>query len=125
MRRGYSQCRTRRGRYYLLPLLSGWTEVFEVPGTHTTGNGPQQYVISGPGWSGSIPEGFTELRSPTALVWMLGRLYCTGTSEDYEATHAMQDGMVLVPLSEYGTPYTPPPAVVARRWTGRRRCATR
>jgi hypothetical protein len=101
-----------KGRYYLLPMLSGWTEVFAVPGTRTTGNGPQHYVISGPGWSGSIPEGFTELRSPTAIVWILGRLYCSGTPEDYAATHAMQDAMAIVPLSAYGTPYTPPPAVV-------------
>jgi hypothetical protein len=101
-----------KGRYYLLPMLSAWTEVFAVPGTRTTGNGPQNYVISGPGWSGSIPEGFTELRSPTALVWLLGRLYCSGTPEDYEATHAMQDAVTLVPLGAHGTSYTPPPGVV-------------
>jgi hypothetical protein len=100
------------GRYYLLPMLSGWTEVFEAPGTRTTGNGPQQLVISGPGWSGPTPEGFTKLESPTSLVWMLGRLYCSGTPEDYEATHAMQDAIELMPLSAYGKPYAPPPGVV-------------
>ena len=101
-----------KGRYYLLPMLSGWTDVFDVPGTRTTGNGPQKYVITGPGWSGKIPAGFKELKSPTGMVWILGRLYCTGTPEDYKATHAMQDGMKLTPLSAVGKPYTPPAAVV-------------
>lgn len=101
-----------QGRYYLLPLVSAWTEVFEAPGTRTTGNGPQKFVISGPGWYGEIPEGFTELKSPTSLVWVIGRLSCTGTPEDYQATHAMQDDMEVMPLSAYGTSYSPPPAEV-------------
>ena len=101
-----------KGRYYLLPLLSGWTDVFDAPGTRTTGNGPQKLAVTGPGWSGTIPEGYRELRSPTGMVWMLGRIYCTGTSEDYKAAHAMQDAITLVPLSGFGKPYTPPPGVV-------------
>jgi hypothetical protein len=38
----------------------------------------------------------------------LGRIYCTGTPEDYAAVHALQDQCKLVPLSSYGKPYTPP-----------------
>jgi hypothetical protein len=101
-----------KGRYYLLPLLSGWTDVFEVPGTRTTGNGPQKFAVTGPGWSGTLPQGYRELKSPTGMVWMLGRIYCTGTPEDYKATHAMQDAITLAPLSSFGKPYTPPPGVV-------------
>ena len=43
---------------------------------------------------------------------MLGRIYCTGTPEDYAAVHALQDQCKLEPLSAYGTDYTPPPGKV-------------
>jgi hypothetical protein len=95
-------------RYYLFPMLSGWTDVFQVPGKRTTGTGPQKYAITGPGWTGTLPEGVTEYKSPTAIVWLLGRIYCTGTPEDYAAVHKLQDEISLVPLSSYGQPYTPP-----------------
>ena len=42
------------------------------------------------------------------MVWILGRIYCTGTPADYAAVHALQDEFSLVPLSSYGKPYTPP-----------------
>jgi hypothetical protein len=95
-------------RYYLFPMLDGWTDVFEVPGTRTTGTGAQTYAIVGPEWKGELPEGVKEYRSPTALVWLLGRIYCSGTPEDYAAVHKLQDEISLVPLSAYGKPYTPP-----------------
>ena len=46
------------------------------------------------------------------MVWLLGRIYCTGTPEDYKAVHALQDQMAAVPLSSYGKPYTPAPGAV-------------
>jgi hypothetical protein len=95
-------------RYYLIPLLDGWTNVFQVPGRRTTGDRAQTYAITGPNWQGRLPAGVKELKSPTGMVWILGRTYCTGTPEDYQAVHALQDQYKLVPLSAYGNPYTPP-----------------
>ncbi len=101
-----------KGRYFLLPLLSGWTDVFQVPGSRTTGTQAQTYLISGPGWSGTVPAGMTQLKSPTALVWLLGRIYCTGTPQDYAEVHALQDQFKLQPLSSWGKEYTPPMGTV-------------
>jgi len=101
-----------KGRYYLFPMLDGWTSVFQVPGARTTGTGAQTYAITGPGWKGTLPAGVKEYKSPTSLVWMLGRIYCTGTPEDYAAVHALQDQCKLVPLSAWGKDYTPPAATV-------------
>ena len=100
------------GRFYLMPMLSGWTDVFQVPGKRTTGDKAQTYAITGPGWKGTLPAGVVQLKAPTAMVWILGRTYCTGTPEDYKAVHALQDQYKLVPLSAYGKPYTPPPGKV-------------
>lgn len=101
-----------KGRYFLLPFLSGWTDVFQVPGTRTTGTGAQTFLISGPDWSGATPTGMTQLKSPTSIVWLLGRIYCTGTPEDYKEVHALQDQFRLQPLSAWGKPYAPPPGKV-------------
>jgi hypothetical protein len=100
------------GRYYLMPMLSGWTDVFQVPGKRTTGTKAQTYAITGPRWKGPLPAGVKELKSPTDMVWILGRTYCTGTPEDYKAVHAIQDQYKLVPLHAYGKPYTPPAGAV-------------
>ncbi|RDI59762.1 hypothetical protein DES45_10313 [Microvirga subterranea] len=97
-----------KDRYFLMPMLDGWTTVFQVPGKRTTGTGAQTYAITGPGWSGTLPAGVKEYKSPTNIVWLLGRIYCTGTPEDYAEVHALQDQVKLVPLSAYGKPYTPP-----------------
>ena len=78
-------------RYFMMPMLSGWTDVFQSPGTRTTGERRQTYVITGPRWSGTLPTGITENKSPTGIVWLLGRIYCTGTPEDYAKVHALQD----------------------------------
>ena len=95
-------------RYYMMPMLDGWTNVFKSPGTRTTGSKAQVYAIAGPGWSGTLPHEVTEIKAPTSLVWILGRIYCTGTPEDYAKVHALQDKFSLTPLSHYGKPYTPP-----------------
>jgi hypothetical protein len=95
-------------RFFLMPMLSGWTDVFVDSGTRTTGTKAQKYAITGPGWKGDLPEGVKELKSPTSMVWILGRTYCTGTPEDYDKVHALQNQYSLVPLSAYGKDYTPP-----------------
>ncbi len=99
-------------RYYMMPILDGWTNVFQSPGTRASGNKTQKYAITGPGWSGTLPQDVTEYKSPSGLAWILGRIYCTGTPEDYAKVHALQDKVSVVPLSSYGKPYTPPPAKV-------------
>ena len=101
-----------KNRFFLFPMLDGWTNVFQDPGKRTTGTKAQKYAITGPGWSGALPAGVTEYKSPTGMVWVLGRIYCTGTPEDYKAVHALQDQVSAVPLSAYGKPYTPAPGKV-------------
>ena len=109
-----------QGRYSLFPMLDAWTNVFQDPGTRTTGTGPQTYVLTGPGWEGGpLPPGATHVIAPTNLVWILGSILSNGTPSDLDAVHALQDQVTLVPLSAYGKPYAPPAGTVDAELDGR------
>lgn len=95
-------------RYYIMPMLDAFSEVFMVASSSVTGSQAQTVAITGPGWSGTLPEGVTPVESPTAIVWILGRIYSTGTAGDYKTVHELQDDFSIVPLSSYGQPYAPP-----------------
>ena len=88
-------------------MLDAWTNVFASPGKRTTGTGKGDFAITGPGWTGTLPAGVKEIKSPTQLVWIIGRTQTNGKA-DYAAVHAIQDGYKLTPLSAWGKPYTPP-----------------
>lgn len=99
-------------RYYIVPMLDGYSNVFMVARPPTTGSKPQTYAITGPNWSGTLPDGVVQVKVPTGMVWILGRIYCTGTPEDYRAVHALQDRFASVPFSAYGKPYQPQAGLV-------------
>jgi hypothetical protein len=95
------------GRYYMVQIVDGWTNVIAAPGTRTTGAGAGNYTITWPGWRGTLPAGMRMVAAPTAMVWLIGRVKTNGAS-DYAAVRTMQDRFRLTPLSAWGTPYTPP-----------------
>ena len=96
-----------KGRYYLMPMLDAWTNIFASPGKRTTGTKAGHFAVTGPDWKGTLPKGVTELKSPTNMVWIIGRTQTNGP-KDYPAVHAIQDGYKLVPLSSFGKPYKAP-----------------
>src|SRR3981189_1942507 len=94
------------GRFYLMPILDGWTEVVGNPGTRTTGDKAGDYAITGPQWTGVLPAGVNRIQSDTDMVWIAGRTYTSGTPQDYDAVHEMQDQYTLVPLALFENPGT-------------------
>ncbi len=99
------------GKYYLMPLVDAWTNVFASPGARTTGTKAGNFVITGPDWSGDTPEGMEVYKSPTSMVWIIGRTQTNGPA-DYAAVDKIQAGYKLTPLSAWGKPYTAPAGVV-------------
>jgi hypothetical protein len=89
-------------RFYMMPILDGWTEVIGNPGTRTTGGKAGDYAVTGPRWTGELPAEVQEVRSGTDMVLLVGRTYSSGSAADYEAMHAVQDQYTLAPLSMSG-----------------------
>src|SRR5499427_9630634 len=61
------------GRYYLFPMLDMWTDVFASPGWRTTGTQAANFLVTPPGWTGTIPDGVHQIKAPTPYVWIIGR----------------------------------------------------
>lgn len=95
-------------RYYIMPFTDGWSEVFHVSSQPLNGGKAQTFAVTGPGWSGTIPDAMVELKSPTGMVWVLGRIYSDGSAADYAAVHKLQDAFKVMPLAAWGSDYTPP-----------------
>jgi len=97
------------GRYYLMPTLDAWTDVFTSPGTRTGFESGGNFVYVGPNWNGTIPAGLNVINSPTDVAWILGRIEVNSSSTaDIAAVNALQDQLKLTPLSAWGTSYVPP-----------------
>jgi len=107
------------GRYYLLPMLDMWTDVFASPGWRTTGTQAGNFVVTPPGWRPDLRDRFIDefrlpkdtqrIEAPTPFVWIIGRTKTDGPP-DYDAVHKIQAGYKVTPLSEWGK--TPKPVEV-------------
>jgi hypothetical protein len=98
------------GRYYLLPMLDMWTDVFASPGWRTTGTQAGNFLIAPLGWRPDLRDRFIEefrlpkdtqrIDAPTPYVWIIGRTKTDGPP-DYDAVHKIQAGYKVTPLTEW------------------------
>ena len=104
------------GRYYLLPMLDMWTDVFASPGWRTTGTTAATYIVTPPGWRPDLRDRFIDefklpkdtqrIEAPTPYVWIIGRTKTDGPP-DYDTVHKIQAGYKITALSEWGKTPTP------------------
>ena len=105
------------GRYYLLPMLDMWTDVFASPGWRTTGTQAGTFLVTPPDWRPDLRDRFIDefklpkdtqrIDAPTAYVWIIGRTKTDGPP-DYEAVRKIQAGFKVTLLSEWGKTPKPP-----------------
>ena len=88
-------------RYFLLPMIDMWTDVFAVPGKRTNGTGAANFAVVPPGWTRDLPQGVERIDSPTPYVWIIGRTQTNGV-QDYEAVNKIQDGYRITPHGRLG-----------------------
>jgi hypothetical protein len=98
------------GRYYMLPMLDMWTDVFANPGKRTTGTKEGHFAVVPPGWTGTLPMSVSRIDSPTGMVWIIGRIQTNGP-QDYSAVHKVQAGLKITKLSSWAKQTESPAAV--------------
>ena len=104
------------GRYFLLPMLDAWTDVFASPGWRTTGTQAQTLLIAPQGWRPDLrdraieefklPKDTQRIDAPTPYTVIIGRTKTDGPP-DYDAVHKIQAGYKVTPLSQWGKPPQP------------------
>lgn len=88
-----------KDRYAVFPLMDAWTNIFASFGKRTTGTKAQKYIITGPHWKGTLPGDIKEVKSPTDLVWLIGRTQVNSPEDGKNFVTKIQDGLNLIPLS--------------------------
>ncbi|MEE1806914.1 DUF1254 domain-containing protein [Streptomyces sp. BE133] len=108
-------------RYWLMQILDFWTNTVQDPSSLTPLIAPltdpdgtrfHNYLLTGPGWQGTVPEGVIQLAVPTATLWIIGRTEIRdSTQAELDTVNGYQKQMRLLPLSLWPDPdntYVPP-----------------
>lgn len=95
-------------RFYHFQFEDLWGHNVHYVGVRSTGTGPGTYLLAGPRWDGSVPEGIDSvLRFETDVVFVIGRTQLLGP-DDVEALGRIMAAYDLRPLSSFsGTPAPP------------------
>ncbi len=89
------------GRYYVVQLTDPWGTDFAYVGRRATGTQAGDYLISGPGWHGTIPNGVTkQIVAPNNTVLVIGRTLVESDS-DLATVYGLAKQIQVTPLSQW------------------------
>jgi hypothetical protein len=100
-------------RYYTFEFLDAYTNDYAYLGQRSTGETGGTYLIAGPDWNGQVPEGMTKIWTPTNLAWFINRILVKGPA-DVPNVNAIQDKIIVKPLSEFQGNTTSSPSAVTQ-----------
>jgi hypothetical protein len=87
------------GRYYSVQFTNPSKNTnFAYVGKRTTGTEAGTYLICGPGWKGSVPQGVSQISSPSNSVLVIGRVF-VGSEHDIPIAHGLAKQIQLSPLA--------------------------
>ena len=90
-----------KSRYYSVQMVDQYTFNFDYLGSRTTGDAGGDFLIAGPDWHGSIPNGIKKVvRSDTEFAMAIIRTQLFGPS-DLDNVKKIQAGYAVRPLSVY------------------------
>ncbi len=85
-------------RYLMYQIMDAWSDTVAVLGTGGDTDEARDYLLTGPRFDGTVPDGMVQVKLPTAIGWLLGRTICYGP-EDRENIYAIQSQMDAKTLS--------------------------
>jgi hypothetical protein len=87
------------GRYYSVQFTDPSSSAnFAYVGKRATGTEAGDYVLSGPGWKGAVPNGMTQISSPHNSLLVIGRVFVESDS-DQPTAYGLAKQIQLAPLS--------------------------
>ena len=88
------------GRYFSVQFTDPSKSAnFAYVGKRTTGTQAGDYILSGPGWKGTVPNGMTQISSPTDSALVIGRVFVESDS-DLPIAYALARQIQLAPLKQ-------------------------
>ena len=88
------------GRYYSVQFTDPLKNTnFAYVGKRTTGTQASDFLITGPGWEGTVPQGMKQVASPNNSVLVLGRVFVENNS-DLSTAYGLAKQIQLTSLSQ-------------------------
>ena len=89
------------GRYYSVQFTDPSNNTnFAYVGKRTTETEAGDYLVSGPGWKRSVPQGMTQISSPKNSVLVIGRVLVYSDS-DLPTAYGLSKQIQLTPLNHW------------------------
>jgi len=88
-------------RYYTLHFLDAFSNATNLS-SRTVGAGGGLFLVTPPGWSGTVPAGATRFRVASPYMWILMRILVGRTPGDVAEVRALQQAVEITPFGDVG-----------------------